>query len=592
MAKFYLSNNQDVFGFILTENKRVFPKHNVETIDNTHIVTFAKLSNVSKIYEPKYSIYAVGSFIYKNNIGENALNLIYEDYNKLGVSGLKKSIIGYYNIIISIDGETVVFNDYYGVYDICYSTDGDRFYIGSQLKDVASSIEDRTIDEYSFIQETCQLGAFPGKTIYKHINKLRGNEYLSIKNDKLNVMSIPQQEYLVDYVYSGEDQALFDISKMIKDYSSIITQAYKNIVVFLTGGLDSRLNFAAFSNTETDLRTQYWRSFGVDKEDEVLAKEISEYYGIKFSATDCYDPEDSNGVDWNYQKELFETVGFNNYICNGNPNIIKEIQKYGNNGEFLAFGYFCEAIRLREWAANLKSNTFSLDDYIDKYYINNALNFHNYPHIESYKEYLKLNFVEQLESLGIKDNFDKISLSVFERFRWIMARLCDSRMECLNNTYAFSFSIMSIPQIHQAILSLPDDIIKDGVFQVKLIRLLDNELTSRFSIFSHNRAYKIKKNGHKIRLLTFKNIADSLFLILPVIKPICIQLFRLFKNKRVKIPAVYDHVSKLNTICELGFKFDANHYKQNNINGIIRCRQFLFGIQTINQLSSNRHNDL
>ena len=578
MAKLYITNNESNFNAVINANKDVFSKSSSNRVGDFFIASFAKKNKVSSVYRPQYPIWASGTFIYKEKTGEEALNLIYQDYGTLGVAGLKKSIIGYYNIIIQVNSTIIIFNDYYGVYDLCYYHDGDYISIGSQLKDVAFNKHDLQIDEFSFIQEVGQLGPFPGKTIYKQINKLKGDEYLELIEDRVIVNTISEKEYAIACTYKSEEDALSELSQKLTYYSSIISKAYGKVVVFLTGGLDSRLNFAAF-NKSGSLRTQYWKSFGVNKEDEVIARKLSSYYNIEFKATDCFDPEDYNGVDVDYQKYLFDEVGFYNFVCNGNPQIINEVKKYGDNAEFLAFGYFCEAIRLREWAAALNSDTFSIDSYIDDYYINKTLNTSNYPNYKNYREYLKTNFIEQLNSIGIYDNYDKIPLRCFEKFRWIMARLCDSRMECLNNNFAYSFAIMSIPEIHQTILDLPDDIIRDGVFQVKLINILDQNLAGGFEVFSHNRAYVIDKYGHKRRQLSFKNMADAVFRVFPFIKPILIAIFRKRRNQKINISDIYKQVKVLLSASSLDFAFNVDFYRHNsNDTSIKRFRQILIAL--------------
>lgn len=590
MAKFFVTNDELVFNRVIDSNKQVFVKNRVDYLEKCKIVSYAKINNVSKVYNPQNTIWAVGSFIYKGTIGEDALDKIYNDFEELGVAGLKKQIIGYYNIAICHKGTFYFFNDYYGVYDLCYYYDSKYFAIGSQLKDLAYSTGKLEIDEFSFIQEVCQLGAFPGKTFYRDIHKMKGNEFARVSDNVFYIESIPEDIYKISYNYQSEKDALNDISQLISESASIISKAYGKIVVFLTGGLDSRLNFAAYYNRDNKLRTQYWKSFGVNKEDEIIAQKISSYYGVPFKASNCYDPEDINGINWNYQNSLFKIVGFYNFVCNGNSQIINEIRKYANDGEFLAFGYFCEAIRLREWAAALNSDTFSLDRYIDDYYINKTLNHSNYPNISGYRDYLKTNYIEQLKSIGINDNYDRIPIRVFERFRWIMARLCDSRMECINNYFSYSFAIMSIPHIHEAVLSLPETIIRDGVFQVKLIDALNQGMVRKFEVFSHNRAYVINKYGNKKRQFTFKNVADRVFMLLPFIKPLCISIFRRHRNQKINIGDNYNQTMALFAKCNMPFDFYIDKYRHNsNDTSIKRYRQFLVGVGILQEASETQN---
>lgn len=65
------------------------------------------------------------------------------------------------------------------------------------------------------------------------------------------------------------------------------------------------------------LETQYWISKGTCKEDRDLVKQISEFYGIKYNIENCINPEDNNGYDKMYQDQVYNLLGFNNFVGYG-----------------------------------------------------------------------------------------------------------------------------------------------------------------------------------------------------------------------------------------------------------------------------------
>lgn len=87
---------------------------------------------------------------------------------------------------------------------------------------------------------------------------------------------------------------------------------------------------------------------------------------------------------------------------------------------------------------------------------------------------------------------------------------------------------MSIPKIHEAILSIPASIIKDGSFQIKVIKQIDETLMSKLDVFSHRRSFYIDKHNRKKRKFTIKNAADKIFDVLPVLRK---PLTFLYKRK-------------------------------------------------------------
>lgn len=132
---------------------------------------------------------------------------------------------------------------------------------------------------------------------------------------------------------------------------------------------------------------------------------------------------------------------------------------------------------------------------------------------------------------------------------------------------------MSIPKIHEAILSIPASILKDGSFQIKVIKQIDETHISKFDVFSHRRSFYIDKHNRKKRKFTIKNAADKIFDVLPVLRK---PLTFLYKKKVYNKPL--DNLSD-NIICQdilskykLSFDLNIENIKFENIK---RTRQML-----------------
>lgn len=580
MSKYYFSSNKELTDYILENNSQHFCKyHRI----NDNLISFEKkiysLGNTYIDKNLKDYVIATGTYIYKGKIGYEAAEQIFNDFNLSMIPFLKKEILGYWSIIIHKNGINAIFNDYYGIYDTLYAFYDETIIIGNSLADIALTIKNKDIDEFSFIMQCFQEGPMPCKTIFKNINKIQGNEYLLIKNKKIELSTIESKEYQIETSKFDHDKTIRFISSELLKYARIINDAFKKETIFLTGGLDSRLNFAAYNSSKSNIRCEYWTGRSMDEHDKNLVEKICNDYNISKSIKYGENPENVKKIDWKYQKLSFKELGFCNLTTMANKNQIDHIKSCAQNKEFLAFGYFCEAIRLREYAESLKRLTFSIDEYINDYFINKSLNSEVYPNYEQYKLYLREQFEQQLHQLNIDDDYDNISIDDFEKFRWKMSRYCDSRMEFLVNNYTYSFALLSIPIIHETILHLPAESIKSGKFQIEVINFIDKNLISNYDVFSHRRLFRITKNKNKVRKWTLKNFADLIIHYFPSIKS---SLYTLYRGKK------RTSEKELALKAELGKKYESKSSFNLNLQNLKDCGilrkllQVLFDCSVIN----------
>ena len=528
MSKFYISKSG-------TFVKKVIDYHPELKVTGQHTsngfssVCFDKMSlhHDNCFVEPETEgfVYLVGTPIKRAGLDvPNILQYILSEVNKniRNIDQVKKDILGMWAALVYTGGKAYVFNDYYGLYDICYSNCDDSFSIGNDLADVARFIHTFEYDEYSFIMECFQSGAFPGGTIFKDVKKLKSSQYILIEQSKMEVYDFEKTS--ISYTFVDEDTALHDIKSLVQTYADIIDKMYSPEIIGMTGGLDSRLLFAAFNSVGARFSCFHGISSITYTGDRDIVESICKYYNKSLEYHDWQQPMEFCLKD---HEAVFAEVGFNNYIaagCKAHYEVFKETaQRY----PYTLAGYFGEAVRLRDWAEK-KGKYFSLSDYVENYYMNKALK-GVYSHYEQLKTFIEAEHKKQLMSLGYQGDVENIPIDFFERFRWIMARFCDTRSVFMNNIYCFSFPLMGIPYIHEAVLSLPSNIIRDSRFQIKLLLSLDEDVINKFDLFSHNRPWRII-NGHKVRKISKANIADLVSEKLPFIRPLLRRVYRNLRN--------------------------------------------------------------
>lgn len=468
-----------------------------------------------------------GAFVVGTPLVSDVVNVaeyIYRDFEVSKINKYKREIIGMWAAFVYRGGKAYCFNDYWGLYDICFhSSEDNTFVVSTSLADVHANVPDARIDEYPFVMDNFQLGAFLGDTMFKEIKRLKREQYLEITECGLNLKGL--SDYRYKYAFQNKQQTIQDIVSYAKKLSVKIAARFGKTAVAMTGGFDSRLVFGIFNSApNNDITLVHGVSSGTEKEDMEIAQNIAKHYHKDFILEDW---NNRKGFNLNDQFNTFRIVGYYNYVGLGSKQCYSEYERIGKGYTFYQAGYFCEALRLREWAEQKKSSTFSLTDYVDNYYINKSLK-ECYANYDEYRNYLVEKYREQLKEIGFTGDENRIPMDYFERFRWIMSRYCDSRSVMMLNSFQFTFPIMSTPFIHEIVLSLPADVIKGGGFQIELVSAMNKELVELFGLHSHRRSYRIK-NNKKIPLLTMKNVADYCFMLLPFIKPMMFAVYRKFK---------------------------------------------------------------
>ena len=547
-----------------------------------HLANHAGLSAYSfeKLCHPHPNYYqsengdfviVVGTWIYKKTTGLDAMKQLLSEFSPLKIGQLKKDIVGMWSAVFCKGNTCYVFNDHYGIYDICYSIEGNQICLGTMLHEVALLTDKFEYDEHAFLMEAFQLLTFPHRSIYKGINKLLGKEYCKIEfrengSIKADVLPLKEEDYAIQYNYTDEITAIADLTALLKDYAAQIDALFGNKGVYMTGGLDSRLVFAAYQAVGADMTFRFGDGGGACAGDILIVEQIAKAYGKELKIFD-WSPYPNTQEDDN---DVIDLIGYSCWIENGNIRSIRGFAKASEEEPFFAFGYFCEAIRLREWAET-KGKFFSLDDYVDNYYLKGVVR-DLYKDYDGYRQFVYEGHKKQLNGIGYKGDINRIPIDIFERFRWEMARFGDSRMEFMLNVFSYGFSLLSVPAIHELILSLPADVIRDAKFQLKVIANINRELLD-FDVFSHRRPYVVTKNLKKKRKMSVKTMGDYLFTLMPFIKPMAT---RLYKKKRYGMDAqrkkVLDAVGD-----EIPAWLDVSKFNGfwPRLNGLLKCQRYL-----------------
>lgn len=534
------------------------------------------INNNNHFEDSKDWIVGVGTYIYKHQKDSEALRLILEDFTPKTISCLKKTIRGVYSILLFKDGIIYCFNDYYGLFDTIYGNTGKGFFVGNNLADIKPLLSSSEINEFPFILDCFCNGNFSSEGIFTNTWKLLGNEYLIVTDKGINRKTISKEEYTCEVPsYTTVQNAVDYLVAQIDNIVSDINLNFQSASLSITGGLDSRLVLSSLLYKNSVLKKMIYgesQTFHLPTrpEDAEVAKELSNITGIPLAIYNWTNPESKDGLDTKWQKELFSQVGFFNTVYCGNRSFTETITEV-NNGPYMEFGYFLEAIRMREWLEKWDKNTFSVEDYFS---INYAMfNTIPYSHKEEFLIWLKELFISKTKYLNIPD-YDSIPVSLAAEIEWAFReRITDSSVHQFINYYMYAFPIFSVPQIHEFVIKLPTKITKKATFQVLLIKALNPDLL-KTKVFSHRRYYRINKAGEKVLEWNLKNVLTVLGAHFPSLYKLLLPVYQK-KSQHFSPSSNQQFFEELSLLLNNKFGFlDVSKY-DGDVSLLFKLRQYL-----------------
>jgi hypothetical protein len=529
-------NNKENFIFekaVEYSRKAGLNKFKAFTSGELNIAVFEKrnisFGNVFWKNDNEYAV-ATGSLLYKGQKGVKALELILEDFNG-DIIRFKKECLGIYSLLIRKNSCFFLLSDYYGLYDLYYYQDASYFFIGNSLSTLVTVNDLIEINEEMLMADCIGCGHFDSSdSFFKNVYRLRGNEYIEIKAGELRINEICYDRYAINYEYESEEKAIQDILQVLSQSLPDVKCNFEHIAINLTGGLDSRCSLAAFYQAGCDVRLLYGRGRKGEtitcENDRAVVQNIADKFKLPLYYMNWEEQHDSEVEYLKRREYFFQKYGFID-IYEANDRIRLEyegrIQPYP---EFMDFGYFGESFRLREWVECGGKEYFTIESFINEYLFRIEKDGSVGWELKSLKEILKRDITKWIVLMKIPIIDGLISVDYFERLRWVAARFGDSRMAFFVNEFTYSFPIYGIPQIHEILLSLPAHVTRNGVFQIKFLKTINPEFLNGLMLFSHRRLYRITDAGEKLKVVTFKNIADVFLHRMPVVASLLKSIYR------------------------------------------------------------------
>lgn len=496
MAKLFITNNFNTNNNIVNHcEKQGFKSSFTGKFETANVIAFSKKNSSNDNFHQigDELIIGIGSIIYKDFSNNNALKNILSDFSdENDIDLIKQTIIGNYVILIKKENNIFVFNDASNLYTLYYHQKNDNIYIGSDLFDLAINRNEKkslTIDENNFLEGVFVNGILGEATIFKEIKKLLGHEYISInlrtENFKINHISVKKS---IISKLSFERNFEKYHKTLINNINSIVKH-YKNIAIFITGGLDSRVILSAFLNAGVKPTLLYGIGnsaiTNTNNNDYEIVKKIAKKFDLELIKMNWSSP---NPIDKHWD-ELSVKYGFHSEIYSGNINVIHEIEQL-KNIDFIEFGYMGEVLRNSAWMDNYNKDFLCskklAELYLAKY--NTGIIKNKEEIIENIENYfISVSERHEIDFKNISKDQNQIYDNEYRKFS-------DTHFLNFVNLYTFSLSILGNVHLLNIAATIPYDQKENGKFQIEIIRKLYAPVLS-IPIFTHGKFIKIDKSN-------------------------------------------------------------------------------------------------
>jgi hypothetical protein len=461
--------------FVSAHKKRIVKTENFLEFDNGDFVS------------------AVGTCIYKGFLGQPALKRIYEDFND-DIEALRSNAIGNYLIAVKKRKKVMVFVDKYQVLKTYYSNVDDEWVVANSLADVASVLNNKEVDEFQLINAIfCPKGTITHCTFFRNIFQIFGSEYIEIdlSSGRFSVNAIPYSRKRWNLTNVPIECVVDNYAEIVRNVFGQLAKVFgENIGLQMTGGRDTRTVFAGLMNVGVKPRIMYGVGNSIitnTKNDDLLANEaLRDAFDLDLYIMNWRGDDIRNMENWD---KFFFRYGFLYSIYGCNENVFAEYEgKIPNYPKLILTGDFCENLKLRRWIEDKDTKHFSIDEFIDGYYLDVVNLDRCYSKSKEFKEYIRKEYLSTANLCGIPNDNGVFHVDQFDELRQITARNADSLYTNFLNEFTHSIAVFSIKDLYEYPFDVPAKYRANGRFQLMLIsRLYPDSLKVPF--FSHTRKH-------------------------------------------------------------------------------------------------------
>ena len=440
MSKFFITNKSEIAQVIsqeiqLSEFDICFEKQ------SNSIYAFAtkklKINNQNSLSLQDDFVITNGMLLYKNGNSIENWKQLYNDYT-FNIPNIRSQSCGNYAVCIKKGKVIDIWGEEFGGFNIYYYNDKNSYLISNSLYDLAKVLKNKlSINYLNIYEETLQNGILGEETFFNEIKRLSGNQYLHIKVDD-EILTVNELPLL--YPICKEDSMVCaeKVSKILSNRAQTIKKVIGNPSINMTGGLDARISLATYLS----VGAKPFLNYGVGNtgltntkiEDLNIDMIFRDRYNLDLRIGSWITP---NPIDkhWEY---YISKYGFLSTVYAGSDDVMKFFEN--SQGNIITFGYAGELYRNLPWIENRKKNYFSIDEFIDEYYITGDVYemSHNIP---NYREHIK----NKLLKICNRYHLDPNHIANVDNFYFLLEyrKVADTKLLNLCNMIKFSNLLLS-----------------------------------------------------------------------------------------------------------------------------------------------------
>lgn len=579
MSKFFITNKSE-YAQIIIQNIKLsefdisFENH----IDSIFAFTTKKLklNHQNSLSIQNDFVITNGMLLYKGGNSIKHWKQLYTDYN-FNIPNIRNQSCGNYAICIKKGSTIDIWGEEFGGFNIYYYNNENFFIISNSLYDLAKILKDKlSINKLNIYEEVLQNGILCEETFFNEIKRLSGNQYLHIDIDK-NILSTLELELSYPICKDNSTMCAKKIAKILSENASNIKNAIGNPSINMTGGLDARISLATYLS----VGAKPFLNYGVgntgltNTKNEDLNIDIlfRNKYNLDLRIGSWKTP---NPIDkyWEYYSLKY---GFLSTIYGGSNDVMNFFENC--QGDIMTFGYTGELYRNLPWIENRKTESFSIDEFIDEYYITGEV-YNMSKQIPNYRNHIK----NKLLKICNRYHLDPNNINNADNFYFLLEyrKVADSKLLNLANMIKFSNLLLSEQKNLENIRVNISDM-RNSKFMLEIINYLYPDVLE-VPVFSHCTTRKYTK---KTGILSPEKKSIKNFLVSLIPHNIKYSIKKLIKKDKVNN---HNIISKFiqDSLKEMS---DTNFSNEiiNNLSDYRKISKYIHTMRIVNSIMSGKN---
>ena len=452
---------------------------------------------------------------YQGHVGREALAAMYDDHLTGGVD--RRTLVNDGVSVIASDREGYeILTGVSGVPVLYWHAQGPTLTWASVLYFMASTVPDLTLDPAAVVERALNYSLVGSDTIFNEIDILTSGAAALVRHTGNGPLWTRRPaDPLTPRSDVDGNEAAATIVKVATDQYRTLGCLYDGFTVYMTGGLDSRLQLALLLAADVD-RDSIDLVYGVGnsfmtntkQRDLEIVRQIASGERLRFAELDwTADGFDESG--WDGILELSGEEGLT--YARGMP-LGSQRLTTAEVGQFVVFGYFGELLRPLDWQTAAMDGTMTLRGFVDRYLqfptqgVNPAV-------LDEMRTRITGRFAQVLDRGPDERLTEPDVLRAYIEYR----RSADTRASRLRALRGASFPVLGHPEILEVLLGLSFEAKAGSRLLVDVTRRCAPELLS-YQVFSHARTYELSQDGSLQRprkTLASSGVKDGLRAALP-----------------------------------------------------------------------------